>query len=60
MKSQKKELRESGLFRQKVLDRFLNGMEPDSSVMLNAWPVKIGIGAFIAFGGTLLVWWFVT
>lgn len=57
MNSQKQELRESGVFRQKVLDRFLNGMEPDSPMVLNAWPVKIGIGALIAFGGTLLVWW---
>ncbi len=59
MNSQRKELRESGLFRQKALDRFLNGMEPDSSMMLQALPLKIGIGAFLAFGGTLLVWWFV-
>lgn len=57
MNSQKRELRESGLFRQKALDRFLNGMEPDSPMVLNVWPVKIGIGACIAFGGTLLIWW---
>jgi hypothetical protein len=55
MKSQKKELRESGLFRQKVLDRFLNGMEPDSPVVLQAWPWKIAFGAMLSFTGVLLM-----
>lgn len=59
MNSQKQELRESGLFRQKALDRFLNGMEPDAPMLLQARPWKMMVGAVLSGVGVLLLWMFI-
>ena len=56
VQSQKRELRESGLFRRKVLDRFLNGMEPDAPLMLSAWPWKTLAGAVFLSACVAGVW----
>lgn len=49
------QLRESRLFRPAALDRFLNGLEPDSPLALNGFPWRTAVaGALI---GTGVFWW---